>query len=171
MYLHKQPFNIKEIEKTCFNLMAQEWEVERLSKPKLRTYNIFKYQFGVDMYVSHNVDRFHRSICAQFRSGILPLLIETGRYTIIKDKDTNRFRNMTVPERVCPICKSDQVEDEKHFLFECVVYHEDRLVIFQNTEINFNTLMLMTNDDKLIYFMNTDWKSGLKLLVTLWNDL
>ena len=45
--------------------------------------------------------RGHRSIVAQFRTGILPLAIETGRY------------NDTQPERrLCILFNEDLVEDE-----------------------------------------------------------
>ena len=43
--------------------------------------------------------------------------IETGRYKTVTDQETGRIRSMKVGERVCLICKSNIVEDEKHFLF------------------------------------------------------
>ncbi len=49
-----------------------------------------------------------RSIMAQFRLRILPLSIETGKYTYI-------------PEvfRLCIFCQVNMVEIEEHILFQC----------------------------------------------------
>ena len=53
-----------------------------------------------------------RSLLAQLRIGILPIRVETGI-----------FVNLAVKERVCQICKSQEVEDELHFLFNCPKYN------------------------------------------------
>ena len=45
----------------------------------------------------------------QLRLGILPIMVETGR-----------FRNMQLKDRLCPFCNC--VEDELHFLFTCIKY-------------------------------------------------
>ena len=58
--------------------------------------------------------------------GILPLHIETGRYKTVTDRETGRIRSMKVGERVCLICKSSIVEDEKHFLIHCQMYITER---------------------------------------------
>ena len=46
---------------------------------------------------------YHRSIYAQFRCGILPLHIETGRHANIKDPQTGNYRTLNVTECVCNI--------------------------------------------------------------------
>ena len=56
-----------------------------LSKPKLRTYVQLKVTFGVENYVSMNISKYKRSLYAQFRCGILPIAIETGRFKNIRD--------------------------------------------------------------------------------------
>jgi len=50
----------------------------------------------------------------EFRLGILPLRIETGRFTREKIED-----------RICPIC-TENVEDEYHFMFHCALYKDCR---------------------------------------------
>ena len=52
---------------------------------------------------------------AQFRFGILPLNIETGR-----------FRNQALEEKLCTLCEFNEIEDESHFLFKCSLYDELR---------------------------------------------
>ena len=56
---------------------------------------------------------------AQLRSGVLPLRLETGRFVNVRDDETGRLRKLTVNERLCQICRSNNVENEFHFLFHC----------------------------------------------------
>ena len=50
-------------------------------KPKLRTYITFKTIYATEMYVKSLFSKAKRSILCQLRCGVLPLAIETGRYT------------------------------------------------------------------------------------------
>ena len=52
--------------------------------------------------------RITRSLINQFRSGSLPLAIETGRWN-----------NIEKELRFCKVCNKDTVEDEIHFIFQC----------------------------------------------------
>ena len=51
----------------------------------------------------------------QLRIGMLPLEIETGRRTGVE-----------IERRTCQLCNSGSVEDESHFLFECIFYAYER---------------------------------------------
>ena len=51
---------------------------------------------------------------AQLRFGVLPLKIETGRFTY-----------MAVEEQICFIC-SDKIEDERHFMLICPAFEKPR---------------------------------------------
>ena len=51
--------------------------------PKLRSYILFKDDYMVETFILKNISRCRRSLISQCRSGILPLEIETGRYTPI----------------------------------------------------------------------------------------
>ena len=66
-----------------------------------------------------NLSRSQRSFMAQFRSGVLPLRIETGR-----------FRGEPISERVCTLCHDDVVENEVHFLLHCSFYNDLRVSFF-----------------------------------------
>ena len=76
-------FDIDAAETKCGILMSNEWKEQVQSKPKLRTYRMLKEDFGTEPYVLSNIPKYKRSLFAQFRSGILPLHIETGRYSNI----------------------------------------------------------------------------------------
>ena len=91
------------------------WLREVTSKPKLRLYVQIKTEFETEEYVKMNLTRSERSHLSQIRFGILPIMIETGR-----------FRNLRLEERLCPFC--DSVEDELHFLFSCFKYDDLREV-------------------------------------------
>ena len=49
---------------------------------------------------------------AQLRCGILPLRIETGRYT-----------RESPAERLCKLCDDAAIEDDEHFVLNCSFYH------------------------------------------------
>ncbi len=59
-------------------------------KPELRTYIKSKKQFETEQYIKFCVSCLKRSLLAQFRMGVLPLAIETGR-----------FKSIPVEESVC----------------------------------------------------------------------
>ncbi len=83
-----------------------QWWVNIARKPKFRTYVTFKDTNEVKRYVLSFMNRKHRSYLAQYRCGILPLEIETGRW-----------QNKTMEKRICKVCESGKVENELHFIF------------------------------------------------------
>ena len=104
-------------------LVASEelkWGADMNSQPKLRTYRTFKTYFGTEDYVLLNLNRYQRSTLARLRSGILPLKIETGRY-----------RQQPVEQRTCDMCNSGSVETESHFMFDCQLYLQFRIILYQ----------------------------------------
>ena len=48
--------------------------------------------------------------------GTLPIQLELGRYS-----------RVAVQERLCKVCKSGQIEDEYHLLFQCERYKVERV--------------------------------------------
>ena len=108
---------------------------------KLRTYTTFKDNFETEQYVLLNLNKRERSLLAQFRCGILPLRVETGRYV-----------GEPPEQRLCSFCNQLQIEDEKHFLIQCTFYNDIRADVFNDQFSNrqFNGL----NDvDKLVYLV------------------
>jgi hypothetical protein len=99
-----------------------QWEKDVLSKPKLRLYRKLKTRKCSENYVIMNLSPSERSFLAQLRFGILPLAIETGR-----------FSRTPVENRICSFC-STCTEDELHFLFVCPQYQNARSVFLQNVQ-------------------------------------
>ena len=113
------------------------------SKPKLRTYALFKINLKTESYVSLLIPKCKRSIFCQFRSGILPLAIETGMY-----------RNVPADERLCKICNLNLVEDEIHFLCFCPRYQELRTELYQNVLSLYCIFPQYTDTEKLRILMD-----------------
>ena len=91
--------NISECKSKMTDIAALEWTQIIQDKPKLRTYVQFKISMIVSDYVKNSTNRYKRSILAKFRSGILQLRIESGRYS-----------NTKVEERLCELCNLNEVE-------------------------------------------------------------
>ena len=60
-----------------------------------------------------NLSRRQRSLIIKFKIGILPLAIETGRFT-----------NIPLEKRTCLNCADGLLEDEYHFLLYCEAYKD-----------------------------------------------
>ena len=85
----------------------------------------------MEPYVRNYIPKHIRSGCAQLRTGILPLHIETGRFVNITDSQTVMSRKTTPTEQICNICQMNFIEDVKHFLFVCNTYDEEQKILFE----------------------------------------
>ena len=123
--------NLETVKERTYKAFEEKWKLNVDSQLKLRTYKLFKTQFKTETYVTQNLDRNERSYLAQLRLGILPIRIETGRYTREKLED-----------RLCHFC-NNLVEDEVHFTLFCSKYNSLRENLYTkalNENVNFLTL-------------------------------
>ncbi len=127
---------LKEINELC-------WKHESNQYPKLRTYILFKQNFTVEKYLNIGLTRRERSLMAQYRLGVLPLRLETGRYKGEKEE-----------ERLCVLCNTGQIENEHHFLFYCPLYNNERNVLFKKAETKCKNFNLQSNNNKLTILMS-----------------
>ena len=88
-----------------------------ITNPKLRTYCKFKCDFAMEMYLSSITDFKIRRQLSRFRLSNHNLCIEKGRHSKPK---------MPVEKRLCVVCKTNQIEDEFHFLCVCKAYQDLR---------------------------------------------
>ncbi len=66
-----------EVVKTKLNdKFTSDWKHQCSTKPKLRTYRIFKNDTIVANHIKCNLSKYERSLISQLRLGILPLRIE-----------------------------------------------------------------------------------------------
>ena len=108
---------------------------------KLRKYRLFKSRYETEPYFKTIMPFRHRSAMVTFRTGVAPLRIETDRY-----------EGLFEAERTCTFCK-DSVEDELHVLFDCPLYNEIRLEIFQYAQIINCHFNLPTKLEKFVFFI------------------
>ena len=127
VFYGRQICDLNEISSKLRNCQKISWLENVNKKPKLRSYITFKSEFGEENYLKINLTRTERSMLAQFRCGILPIRIETGR-----------FRNEALPDRRCIFCDLDEIEDESHFLLRCSLYTDERNTYL--SELNTNTI-------------------------------
>ena len=79
------------------------------------------YGIGMSLYMVDNCTSADRGKIAQLRSGVHCLRVETGRY----DRDSREDKS----KRICKLCL-EGVEDELHFLHDCLVYSRKREELF-----------------------------------------
>lgn len=127
------------------------WNNRRYTKSKLRYYNMYEFDHSQEDYLNLNINKYQRSIFAQFRAGILPLQVEIGRY-----------RNAPLSERKCLICSKNEVKDELHLLCICDKYKGLRSALFikaSNICGGFNEL---DDLEKLVFIMNNIQNDAIK---------
>ena len=130
---------------------------------KLRNYSQFKHEFKMENYVLQN-SLYQRRSYSKLRISAHPLAIETGRYSRPKTHEC---------ERVCELCKSGMVENERHLLISCTLYQHERASfqqkINQYTTINLresnaylSIMQCISGDDDVshdvCYFVDTCFK-------------
>jgi len=89
---------------------------------KLRTYRQFKKDTSFEKYLAVIKNPYHRSAMTKLRISAHTLKIETGRH-----------QNINVAERKCPVCSTQKIEDEEHFLLHCPCYNNIRNEYSQKT--------------------------------------
>ena len=105
-------------------------ERTRIKKNKLRTFRKFKlaHEHDYKNYVTNVRNINHRVAVTKLRLSNHKLATETGRYV----------KPYQPPDqRICPLCKTG-LEDEEHFLMNCIAYRDPRRELF-------NTLKKETN--------------------------
>jgi len=122
---------------------VNEWDNTRFTKPKLRYYNLYKSTVEAEEYVRSTViSKSQRSVLAQFRSGTLPLFVETGR-----------FRNIPLENRTCTIC-GDGIEDEFHVVCVCPKYNGEREILYQTAYSYSDEFENLDELDKFVFINN-----------------
>ena len=140
------------------DLMQSNWKKEAENKPKLRTFVLYKHEISPELYCCRIINRQRRAIFAQFRSGILPLKIETGR-----------FRKLKVEERLCEMCDLNKIEDEQHFLCECPKYSGLRLPLLRKAREQIALFDTLDPQGQFISLVTIMWREVSFFLEDAWN--
>lgn len=146
--------NMYDIKHKLREIDINEWHVKlfndrnNVNGNKLRVYREYKNNLETSMYLKLVSNRQHRRVLSNYRSGCLPLAVETGRYTKPKVPLINRR---------CIYCTDNCIEDEKHFLLKCDFYSDLRYSLevkaceFDSEFLNFSV------QDKFLFFMTNDF--------------
>ena len=132
---------------------SSNWSNNVATVPKLRSYITFKSEFKTENYLLINLSRKERNLMAQLRCGILPLRIETGRYT-----------RKSPDQRLCKLCDDAAIEDEKRFVLNCSFYHDIRnqFLHSMNLPTDWNAL---SETERLTLLLNVQSRKTAKYLV------
>ncbi len=103
------------LKKQVFEKEKLDWAENVRNVSKLDLLTRIKQSFGPENYLKLDLDRYDKSLLSQFRYGILPIEIETGRYKRINRED-----------RTCTLCNTGEVEDQLHFALYCPVNNDIR---------------------------------------------
>jgi hypothetical protein len=126
----------------------EDW-LEELNKEKLQVYRKFKQDVEIEKFLLVSENRKGMLLMVKLRSGSHFLRIETGRYEIKNKKRLERH------ERLCLCCDMGKVEDEYHFLFECVLYHDERKRLYDDIMMHANVdVMNMHVDNKFKFVLS-----------------
>ena len=91
----------------------QEWSsLLEQTTGKLRTFKLCKTDFRREKYL--DLPPHLRSALTKLRLSCHPLYVETGRY--------HKPHAVPVEKRTCIFCKDNTIENETHFLFQCIAY-------------------------------------------------
>ena len=169
VFLNKLTCNINHIKLDLLNIVERKWKLALDIKPKLRTLKEFKTDYKVEPYTEAYLTRFQRSLLSQYRCGILPLRVETGRFNLIRDNETKNLRHLNLEERLCQLCDRGSVEDEFHFTCVCPLYSTPRLKMFNEINkcnVNFNNLETF---QQFVYINKYCQKLLAKYIENAWN--
>ena len=104
------------------------WEnavIDTQKHAKLRTYRLFKVKHCKEPYISIYFNNVLKKCISKFRVSSHRLGIETGRY----DKKP-------AEERICVHCPGQHIDNEIHFLTECVYHSQDRNLLYDCAKLH-----------------------------------
>ena len=137
---------LKEFKKRWYVSFVEKWKLDLVKCPILRTYRLFKTEFGMESYLKCIKDFKLRRCLSQFRMSSHTLEIERGRHSKVK-----------VPEqdRLCKFCNIGAIENESHFLLHCCRYMEERITLFTLLlQQQQSTILIENCDESFINIMN-----------------
>ncbi len=97
-YSRLEPVDIDIGEKHILTGEELKWSTDVTKFSKLDLLAEIKHSFGSEKYLEIDLDRYDKSLLSQFRYGILPIEVETGRYKNLERKD-----------RICTLCNTREI--------------------------------------------------------------
>ena len=141
-YMTLFQYDLEPIQRIALREARGHWVESAQRMPKVRTYVQIRDFMDIGTLVLANLSRGQRSTMAKLLCGILPLEIEVGR-----------FKNVPAERRFCTLCKTEEVENEVHFVFTCEKLQVERsgtLDILMHVDNDFEELTHIESLRKLI---------------------
>ena len=134
----------KQIKHILISQFKQHWFGDLLSNNKSLIYRSIKPDFGIEEYFK-KVNKRASLIMFSFRTANHKLPIETGRWD-----------GTQVNDRICSLCVLNAVGSERHYLFDCPYFHQERTQLIgyitannNNQNILFKNVMCSSSYDDL----------------------
>ena len=75
-----------------------------------------------------------------------------------------RYRDIPLENRLCQVCKNDNVEDEIHFLCQCPKYNELRKMLYNNAAREDPSFHSKDDIDKFVFLMSNLQKPVIRFI-------
>lgn len=121
---------------------------------KLRTYHKIKKNYTSENYTYMRVAKDSIKHFCKLRISNHNLEIEKGRY-----------KNIPANQRLCKYCQLNRIEDEMHFICDCVLYKEEREKLFANITSIVPHFTSLSNHDRFEYLMTCNEPDILGILL------
>ena len=132
------------------------WHHSLEHSKKLEFYKVFKEEYSLSDYL-HQLKNFkERRSLVKFRISNHKLMIELGRY---------QTGNIPREKRICPLCKSNQVENESHFLIQCNKYTLQRQNFFNQINKIIPDIDRKSTAESINLLMNSNDRSVNKIVM------
>ena len=147
----------KNLENSLLEKDISQFKTQCSKSPKLRTYNslfsVFVDQKLSDSYTRLCLPFIVRKRLSQLRLGVLPLRIETDRFSRVKVDAKSRFCRQPQCKNCIVTTPPDQleVENEFHFLMYCNQYDHLRSVLF--SKLSCPQFDQMNDQNKFCYML------------------
>ena len=143
---------IRDLRQRLYDQYFQDWSGALVVSRKLRMYRRFKNTLNYEPYL--NLPPYLRVPLTRLRTSAHGLKIETGRYTVPIPTP--------IEERLCDVC--EVIEDEIHFLVDCVMLGDIRKELFSYCNTLLPSFRHKSSEDKFIYIMSSSDSHLLSLL-------
>ena len=142
---------IKDCKERLLEMESIAWndglwnDINTTNGNKLRCYRSFKDKLSTENYVYINIPLFKKKVFSRLRAGCLALEVETGRH--------RKPHPLPLKDRICRMCNSSQIEDEKHFVISCDLYIDLRNILFDHCKLLNQSFTNLDENRKFTYIM------------------
>lgn len=157
IFFNKLKCDLELSKQNLLMIYKTQWKCDVLKKPKLRKYVIFKKVYDTEIYVRLNLSRKQRSLCAQWRTGTLPLAVEVGR-----------FKGIPEENRICTMCDLGLVEHEFHFVLYCPFYTDLRSILFERVQCLNPDVFWMSEGEMLSWIFSNEVFAFVNFICKAW---